>query len=85
MIQDVHILLNKLNEHVCHVRFTKKDGTVREMRCTLREDILPKQTDLEEHTQRKQPTESVAVWDLDANGWRSFRYDSIIEFSVGTP
>ena len=74
--------LSSLYNNICFVHFTKKDGTLRGMRCTLRSDMLPPQTDLEEHTQRKQTTESVAVWDLEVKGWRSFRTDSVIDFKV---
>ena len=74
--------LNSLYNNICFVNFTKMDGTLRGMRCTLRSDMLPPQTDLEEHTQRKQTTESIAVWDLEVKGWRSFRTDSVIDFKV---
>ena len=74
--------LNNLHNNICFVQFTKMDGTLRGMRCTLRPDMLPTQTDLEEHTQRKQTTESIAVWDLEVKGWRSFRNDSVIDFKV---
>jgi hypothetical protein len=44
---------------------------------------LPAQTDLEEAVQKKAPsTTSLAVWDIENKGWRSFRYDSILGFSV---
>ena len=74
--------LSSLYNNICFVNFTKMDGTLRGMRCTLRSDMLPAQTDLEEHTQRKQTTESIAVWDLEVKGWRSFRNDSVIDFKV---
>ena len=74
--------LSSLYNNICFVDFTKMDGTLRGMRCTLRSDMLPPQTDLEEHTQRKQTTESIAVWDLEVKGWRSFRTDSVIDFKV---
>lgn len=67
-----------------NVTFIKKDGTERKMQCTLRSDLLPTQTDLEEAVQKKTPNPDVlAVWDLEAEGWRSFRYDSVIGFSYG--
>jgi hypothetical protein len=54
------------------------------MLCTLSPEILPTQTDLEEHIQtRKSNTEVISVWDLESEGWRSFRKDSVIDFSVG--
>lgn len=60
------------------VTFTKKDGTVREMRCTLQPDLLPPQKDLEETIQEKKVnTEVLAVWDLEKGAWRSFRIDAI--------
>ena len=74
--------LNNLHNNICFVHFTKKDGTLRGMRCTLRPNLLPAQTVLEEHTQRKQSTESISVWDLEVKGWRSFLTDSVIEFKV---
>ena len=75
-------LKNTLKKHILEVTFTKKDGTERVMKCTLRPDLLPAQTDLEEQVQnRKSNSEVLAVWDLDAKGWRSFRHDSILMFT----
>jgi len=58
------------------VTFTKKDGTERVMLCTLKEDKIVTE---EKKTDRvkKENTDILAVWDLDNNAWRSFRYDSI--------
>ena len=58
------------------VTFTKVNGDVRVMNCTLRAESLPPQTDLEEHTTKKNPN-VLAVWDIDSVGWRSFRIDSV--------
>jgi len=58
------------------VVFRKRDDSMRTMRCTLREEALPKQTDIEERTESPNK-EYLAVWDLDKNGWRSFRIDTI--------
>lgn len=72
------LLFNKIVE----VKFLKKDGTERKLICTLKPDLLPAQTDLEEAVQKKTPNPDVlAVWDIENNGWRSFRYDSIIGFT----
>lgn len=63
---------------VCDIRFTKVDGTIREMRCTLKSDLVPSP----EHKPESNRTvnESVLpVWDLDKEGWRSFRIDSVID------
>lgn len=75
---DIDRLKDLLRSGICNVVFTKKDGTERMMRCTLNESyVVPheKTTDRE-----KTPNLNVvSVWDLDVNGWRSFRYDSIKE------
>lgn len=100
-------LIKSLYEDVVLVKFTKKDGTIREMYCTLLEDHLPekeKEVIVESEYTVWQPTdklnkaqdpwkaspeeppkpkESIAVWDLEKNAWRSFRFDSIIGFNVG--
>jgi len=76
-------LKKALFENVVNVLFLKKDGTERKMTCTLKPDLLPAQTDLEEAVQKKTPNPDVlAVWDLENEGWRSFRYDSVIGFTT---
>jgi hypothetical protein len=69
-----------------NVEFTKADGTVREMRCTLNPDKLPPPPVptgpvdgiVKESKQRKAPDpESIRVFDLDKNEWRSFRFDRL--------
>ena len=65
------------------VTFVKSDGTVRDMRCTLNWNMipgedLPKLIDLTESKQRKAPSEdTLRVFDLDINQWRSFRFDRL--------
>lgn len=68
------------------VVFIKADGTERNLLCTLNPEFLPAQTDLEEAVQKKAPNPNIlAVWDLESNGWRSFRYDSVLGFSEERP
>ena len=58
------------------VVFQKVDGTLREMHCTLKPEYLPP---LEGgHVSKPLNDEVLAVWDLDKNGWRSFRLDSVV-------
>jgi len=61
------------------VVFTKKDGTTRKMNCTLKEELIPaeKKVVSKSEDKRNVTMETLAVWDLDNNGWRSFRLDSI--------
>ena len=70
----------------CRVRFTKKDGSERIMICTLCPEFLPLQTafDLEEAA-GKNKENLVVVWDLEKEAWRSFRFDSILDFEHKTP
>jgi hypothetical protein len=75
-------LRNEIFKNIVTVDFIKKDGTQRKLRCTLRPDLLPPQTDLEEAVSKLPFPTSLAVWDLDNAGWRSFRYDSIVGFTI---
>ncbi len=66
-----------LRERELIITFTKKDGTERVMRCTLDPNKLPVQESKETTTERKISTETMAVFDLDAQGWRSFTKKSV--------
>jgi hypothetical protein len=69
-------LLNDLRLGERTVRFTKSDGTVRNLRCTLQESRLPPSTGT---GQARVPNpDVVSVWDVEKAGWRSFRKDSVI-------
>ena len=79
-------LKDLLHERVVGVTFTKKDGTERVMQATLSENFIPEATNTENSaTTRKKSDEALAVWDIEAEGWRSFRWDSIksVNFSLG--
>ena len=70
----------QLEQHVVVVDFTKLNGDKRVMTCTLREDIKPPATKTDTMSQKKVREISdavVSVWDVNAKGWRSFRYDRI--------
>ena len=64
-------LKDVLQNGTAEVTFTKKDGTERIMRCTLKEDILPV-VESKESSTRKTNDATLAVFDVEANGWRSF-------------
>lgn len=69
------------NERV-NVCFTKADGTERWLHCSLHPDLIPAdKLQKEEASPRKRSDEAMVVWDLDKQDWRSFRFDSIREFS----
>lgn len=60
------------------VKFKKVDGTIRQMNCTKDSDIIPTKEETSNVTSRKSNPNVCCVWDVDAKGWRSFRYDSVI-------
>lgn len=70
-------ILQKLHEGETTVTFTKVDGSERVMRCTLNEAMLPPAEPTESTAERKVNPNVVAVWDLDKEGWRSFKVDSV--------
>jgi hypothetical protein len=59
------------------VEFIKKDGTERKMLCTLDPELLQELVMEEKGKPRKASEEALSVYDLEANAWRSFRYDSV--------
>ena len=68
---------------IIEVSFTKKDGTDRTMKCTLNSQYLPEQKDLEQEIdKRNKSDEVIAVWDIEKEGWRSFRWDSVKGYKV---
>lgn len=71
-------VIDLLRREVVDIEFVKKDGTLRAMTCTLKEDSLPKQIDAEEliNTRKGNP-DVLAVFDVINQGWRSFRWDSL--------
>ena len=74
-----------LEQNVIVVDFTKLDGDKRIMTCTLREDMKPRATKVDPMSTKKVREISdavVSVWDVNAKGWRSFRYDRINKVDV---
>ena len=80
------MLKNLLRESLCEVTFTKVNGDLRTMPCTLKEDMLPPIVVVEsedtEMPKRKVSETSLAVFVTDISEWRSFRLDSIHSISV---
>lgn len=73
-------LKSLLEQNVLTVDFTKLDGDKRVMTCTLREDMKPHTTKdhaISHKAVRETSDAVVSVWDVNARGWRSFRYDRI--------
>jgi hypothetical protein len=83
-----------LEENVCTVKFEKTNGEKRTMKCTLVKDLLPEVLEkvihpaetryphLKEESKRAQNDNIVAVYDLDKDGWRSFRISYLESIEV---
>ena len=73
--QEVKDLLSK---GAVTISFQKADGTPRLMHCTLNENMF--RYDYKENGgERKSKDDVLSVWDIDSNGWRSFRWDRVRE------
>ena len=75
----------QLEQNVIVVDFTKLNGDKRIMTCTLREDMKPPATKTDTMSQKKVREISdavVSVYDVNAKGWRSFRYDRINKVDI---
>jgi hypothetical protein len=71
-------IINELKTSIVDIEFVKKDGTLRFMTCTLREESLPGQKDLFDELKVAVVSDDVLrVFDTIQQGWRSFRWDSL--------
>lgn len=64
----------------CLIKFTKVDGSVRVMRATLKEELLPAKVGAKKDTPIN--IEILRVYDLEKQGWRSFKIASLKSISV---
>lgn len=81
--EDAQNIKDLLRAGPCMVQFTKVDGTKRTMKCTLNESLIPP-TDPDKVSTKKHNPDVLAVWDLEKFGWRSFRYDTLLEIEPCT-
>ena len=83
---DKEAVVNKLREEICEVTFTKVNGEQRIMQCTLKSSLIPvvESTEANEAKKTKKENPSVlAVFDVTAGGWRSFKWDLLKDFKGG--
>lgn len=82
--QDKIELKKMLMTNVIDVEFEKADGSIRTMKATLDPAVLPEPVanDEEINRNRKVNEEVCVVWDVEANGWRSFRWDRFKAFQL---
>ena len=77
------LLRDVLSKNDCEITFTKVDGTVRTMPCTLREAAMPQRVVVEEYqTTRLYKPETLSVWCLDKSEWRAFKVANVREIKV---
>ena len=73
-------LIKTLQMQVATVTFLKLDGDERIMTCTKSLKIIPEAN--HPKTDKKAKKGNVNVWDLNAKGWRSFKYDRIKKVEI---
>ena len=64
------------------VTFNKINGDKRVMTCTLQEGVVPEATKTDTISQKKVQKinqEVQVVWDVNAKGWRSVRWENVTE------
>lgn len=59
------------------VTFTKRDGSTREMVCTQNPLLIPSDQ-MPSSGAKLSNTNTFAVYDLENDGWRQIRYDSVL-------
>lgn len=88
-------LQKMLVENECIIEFTKVNGEVRSMPCTLRADLIP-QPEVKVHVtntnnpidfpepekEKKENPNVMNVWCTDKKEWRSFRIANLISAKV---
>ena len=70
----------ELNEGICEVTFTKKNGEERVMPCTLNFEHIPEENHPKGNGAQHNSQDTIAVWCMDKEAWRSFRIDSVTKF-----
>lgn len=79
-------IVGMLRDGVVTVTFTKVDGTERVMKCTLMSEYVPQSQNSSANAvllQESGSDNNISVWDVEANGWRSFRVGSVKSLSIG--
>lgn len=70
-------LVKMLFNNVVIVHFTKKDGTNREMKCTLKPSLVVPYEKKTDRQRNESNPEIVRVYDLDKQAWRTVNIDTI--------
>ena len=77
-------LIDMLRNNVVTVTFTKVNGEERTMKCTLMTEYVPNASSNNGKVLiQESESKAISVWDMEANGWRSFRVDNVKNISMG--
>ena len=80
-IMEYQEIVDLLHNNNCEVTFTKIDGSVRVMPCTLQAEALPAR--LTESKKTKATNDKViSAYCLDKSEWRSFKVANVIQVRV---
>jgi len=74
-------LKSALATEILTVTFIKKDGSERKMKCTLMADKIPSEK-MPKGSEKSKNDEVLPVFDIESDGWRSFRWDSISSVQI---
>jgi len=77
-------MVARLRAGTCRVVFEKLNGEMRDMTCTLKQDEIPchhqPKTTIDEEEDVMKTITALKVFDVNADGWRSFRVENVREF-----
>ncbi len=78
-------LIDMLRHNIVTVTFTKVNGDERVMKCTLLPEHVPNASTNNGQLviETKSVSNTIPVWDLTANGWRSFKVENVKNISIG--
>lgn len=77
-IFDWEFIRHSMSMGAVTITFTKANGQSRVMQCTLAKYLLPEITNPSTHS----GDETMIVYDLVSEGWRSFRFDRVTEVEI---
>lgn len=75
-------LKDLLQKNVLQVKFKKIDGSQRVMCCSLNQEIVPISENKTPKKVKQDNENVIAVWDLEKESFRSFRLDSLIDYTI---
>jgi hypothetical protein len=80
-------VIDLLRNNVLSLQYGKADGTIRDAKATLLPEHVPQKDRTEESIEKSRVfnesnPDVVTYWDLDANGFRRFKMDALVNESV---